>query len=86
MQCPRCQQENPAQSNFCLNCGTRLGPACQACGGELPAGSSFCNKCGTPVKPAAPAASKFGSPEAYTPKHLAEKIPPRPPWRASASR
>jgi len=26
------------------------------------------------VKPAAPGASKFGSPEVYTPKHLAERI------------
>jgi hypothetical protein len=31
-------------------------------------------ECGTPVKADAPGASKFGSPEAYTPKHLAEKI------------
>jgi zinc ribbon protein len=25
MKCPRCQYENPPESNFCLGCGTRLG-------------------------------------------------------------
>ena len=24
MQCPRCQQENPREANFCLNCATPL--------------------------------------------------------------
>src|SRR5262245_40002916 len=24
MQCPRCQQENPPQANFCLECGAPL--------------------------------------------------------------
>src|SRR5262245_19469198 len=77
MQCPRCQQENPSGSNFCLACGTRLALTCASCGTELPIGSRFCNKCGTPLAEATPngtAHSVFSSPESYTPKHLAEKI------------
>ena len=74
MKCPRCQQENPPGSAFCLECGGRPAPACASCGAELPAGSKFCNKCGTPVAKEAPTQPRFASPEAYTPKHLAEKI------------
>jgi len=39
-------------------------------------GSRFCNKCGTLLggTPGPSAAPRFGSPNAYTPKHLAEKI------------
>ncbi len=74
MKCPRCQHENPAESNFCLGCGTRLGATCGACGNDLPAGSRFCNKCGTPVSGASAGPALFASPASYTPKHLAEKI------------
>jgi class 3 adenylate cyclase/tetratricopeptide (TPR) repeat protein len=73
MKCPRCQRENPAQSNYCLGCGARLAVACASCGADLPAESRFCNKCGTPVK-TEELQSRFKSPESYTPKHLAEKI------------
>jgi len=74
MQCARCHHENPPGSNFCLGCGARLGLICPSCGSELPAESRFCNKCGATVQGRAPADSRFTSPEAYTPKHLAEKI------------
>src|SRR5215471_11510544 len=74
MKCPRCQQENPTGSNFCLGCGARFGSSCSSCGNELPPGSRFCNKCGTPVALESPGQSRFSSPESYTPKHLAEKI------------
>jgi class 3 adenylate cyclase/tetratricopeptide (TPR) repeat protein len=74
MQCARCQHENPSESNFCLGCGSRLGLQCSACGNELPPGSRFCNKCGHAVSAQAESAQRFASPEAYTPKHLAEKI------------
>jgi class 3 adenylate cyclase/tetratricopeptide (TPR) repeat protein len=74
MKCPRCQNENPPGSSFCLECGARLALACASCGAELPAGSKFCNKCGTPVATEAPTQPRFASPESYTPKHLAEKI------------
>ncbi len=72
MKCPRCQYENPAGSNFCLGCGTRLGATCGACGNDLPAGSRFCNKCGTPVSDEGE--TRLTSPQSYTPKHLAEQI------------
>jgi class 3 adenylate cyclase/tetratricopeptide (TPR) repeat protein len=74
MKCPRCQHESPPESNFCLGCGARLGLTCASCGTPLPAGSRFCNRCGTPVTAEAGVAARFTSPEAYTPKHLAEKI------------
>src|SRR3989449_5648021 len=73
VKCSRCEHENPPQSNYCLGCGARLAAMCASCGADLPAESRFCNKCGTAVKAGAPA-PKFASPEAYTPKHLAEKI------------
>ena len=74
MQCLQCQQDNPPQAKFCLECGTRLVLTCAQCGTELPAGAKFCLECGQPVgaRPIAP--SRFTAPETYTPKHLAEKI------------
>jgi len=74
MKCPRCQRDNPPQSSFCLECGEHLTLTCGSCGAALPSGSRFCNYCGTPVQPAADSRPRFASPEAYTPKHLAEKI------------
>src|SRR5215510_5709320 len=71
MQCPRCQQENPPQAKFCLECATSLAPRCTNCGTPLPAGAKFCFECATPVS--APG-SRLASPEVYTPKHLAERI------------
>src|SRR6266536_1664708 len=73
MTCPRCQQENPAEAHFCMKCGARLTLACAKCNTELPAGAGFCFACGQPVT-AAPGGQRFTSPEAYTPRHLAEKI------------
>ena len=74
MQCARCQQDNPPQAKFCLECGLRLVLMCAQCDTELPAGAKFCLECGQPVgaRPAMP--SRFAVPEAYTPRHLAEKI------------
>ena len=74
MKCPRCQDENPPGSNFCLGCGTRLGATCGACGNDLPVGARFCNKCGTPVSGEPAGQARFASPDSYTPKHLAERI------------
>src|SRR6266853_1965046 len=74
MQCPQCQQENPPQAEFCLECGTRLVLMCAQCDTGLPPGAKFYLECGQPVgaRPAMP--SLFAVPEAYTPSHLAEKI------------
>src|SRR3989449_205407 len=73
MKCPRCQQENPPPAKFCLECATPLALRCANCGTQLPAGAKFCFECATPVS-ATGSAPRFPSPEAYTPKHLAEKI------------
>jgi ribosomal protein L40E len=70
MQCPRCQQENPPQAKFCLECGARLAVACGKCRAELPATAKFCLECGEPINQQ----SQTRAPESYTPKHLAEKI------------
>jgi class 3 adenylate cyclase/tetratricopeptide (TPR) repeat protein len=73
MKCPRCQQDNPPQAKFCLECATALGLLCANCGTQLPAGAKFCFECATAVSaPGSP--PRLVSPEAYTPKHLAERI------------
>jgi Double zinc ribbon len=72
MQCPRCQHENPAGQKFCGECG-RLAAVCPPCGTSNAPGQKFCGECGASLGQEA-AAGKFASPEAYTPKHLAEKI------------
>jgi class 3 adenylate cyclase/tetratricopeptide (TPR) repeat protein len=74
VQCPQCQHENPPQAKFCLECGTRLALTCAQCGTELPAGAKFCLECGQPVSGQSAGQSRFTSPAAYTPKHLADKI------------
>src|SRR6187397_354240 len=73
MNCPRCQHDNPAGVKFCGECGARLESACAACGAANPPGNKFCGQCGAALVSAV-ASTKFASPEAYTPKHLAEKI------------
>ncbi len=73
MTCPRCQQENPAEAHFCMKCGTGLTLPCAKCNTELPTGAGFCFACGQPVA-AARGRQRFTSPDAYTPRHLAEKI------------
>ena len=75
MQCPACRHENPAQAKFCLECGARLVVSCSNCRAELPPFAKFCLECGERVAPSGAAmVSPSASPEAYTPKHLAERI------------
>src|SRR5829696_4263302 len=79
MQCPQCEYENPEQAKFCLECGTRFALTCLQCSTELPSSAKFCLECGhpagtRPTVPAKEAASRFASPEIYTPQHLAERI------------
>jgi class 3 adenylate cyclase/tetratricopeptide (TPR) repeat protein len=47
---------------------------CPSCRHANAVGSLFCNACGQPLEAFGPAPPRFGSPLAYTPKHLAEKI------------
>jgi tetratricopeptide (TPR) repeat protein len=74
MQCPQCQQQNPPQAKFCLECGVRLVLLCAQCGTALPAGAKICLECGQPVDAPPTTPSRFTAPDAYTPTHLAEKI------------
>src|SRR3989441_9543395 len=86
MECPQCRHANPPNTKFCGECGTRLQSSCPACQAANPPTNKFCNECGQPLTEAPPAPAKatvdasaasptrFASPDAYTPKHLAEKI------------
>jgi class 3 adenylate cyclase/tetratricopeptide (TPR) repeat protein len=83
MQCPQCQFENREGVRFCEECGAKLDLLCPACGATIPPERKFCGECGAPLtvaaSPAAPPvapepASRFTSPQAYTPQHLAERI------------
>ena len=67
MKCARCEQENPPQAKFCLECANPLALQCANCGTQLPAGAKFCFECTTPVGTSVTTA-RFASPEAYTPK------------------
>jgi class 3 adenylate cyclase/tetratricopeptide (TPR) repeat protein len=72
MKCPRCQHENPTGQKFCGDCGARLAGSCPACGAANPPGQKFCGECGAALSPSGPRQSV--TPDAYTPRHLAEKI------------
>jgi class 3 adenylate cyclase/tetratricopeptide (TPR) repeat protein len=75
MRCSRCQAENREGRRFCGECGAPLAAVCPSCGFSNEAGEKFCGGCGALLRPSpAVAQPKFGSPESYTPKHLAEKI------------
>ena len=73
MQCPRCQHENPAGQKFCGGCGTRLASVCLSCSASNPPGQKFCGECGTALGQA-DGPGKYGTPQSYTPRHLADKI------------
>jgi class 3 adenylate cyclase len=78
MKCSNCGHQNRTGAKFCEDCGARLGSACVNCGAEISPTAKFCSECGRPAGPAAPSTSfsspHFDAPQAYTPKHLAEKI------------
>jgi hypothetical protein len=68
--------QNSADAVFCENCGFWLEVPCTSCGGANHLRAKFCKKCGqrVPEPEAAVVTQKFGSVDAYTPKHLSEKI------------
>jgi class 3 adenylate cyclase/tetratricopeptide (TPR) repeat protein len=75
VQCRQCQFENRESVRFCEECGAKLEQVCPACGAAVPPGRKFCGECGErlPANAAAPKPAAR-APEAYTPKHLAERI------------
>src|ERR1700730_666156 len=72
MKCPRGQHGNPTGMKFCGECAAPLASTCSSCGAANPPESKFCGQCATPLRTTATA--NFAAPDAYTPKHLAEKI------------
>jgi len=74
MQCPQCRHENPDGVKFCGACGTRCASPCPSCGTGNPPANQFCHQCGQALAPPSTLATRFASPQSYTPKHLAEKI------------
>jgi class 3 adenylate cyclase len=75
MKCPRYQHENRPGAKFCEECAAPLARACVNCGAQLSATAKFCSECAHPASPAAaPTPQRFGGPETYTPRHLAERI------------
>ena len=76
MQCLQCQHQAPLDAEFCPECGAKIELICFHCGTSNAISYRFCKRCGSRLdagKSTAPA-TKFSSPEAYTPKYLAEKI------------
>src|SRR5215471_2181178 len=75
MQCPRCRAENREGRRFCGECGLSFASTCLSCGFLNEGSEKFCGGCGRSLNSAAASTGpKFTSPDAYTPKHLAEKI------------
>ena len=72
MRCPRCDREYVEGTKFCGECGTALTGQCFSCGAANPPTNKFCSECGRSLAGTA-ARQNFGSPDTYTPKHLAEK-------------
>jgi class 3 adenylate cyclase/tetratricopeptide (TPR) repeat protein len=75
MKCPKCQAENREGISFCEECGNRLEVVCPNCSARIPPGKKFCGECGHNLTKHAEAPRiDTIQPEAYTPKHLADKI------------
>jgi class 3 adenylate cyclase/tetratricopeptide (TPR) repeat protein len=78
MKCAKCGHDNRAGAKFCEECAAPLARACANCGAQLSPTAKFCSECAHPagqagVGTASPAA-RFDAPNAYTPRHLAERI------------
>jgi class 3 adenylate cyclase/tetratricopeptide (TPR) repeat protein len=65
--CPACQTANPPTNKFCSECGQRLV-------GDAPTPVPATPPAPAPAVAPVPTPGRFASPEAYTPRHLAEKI------------
>jgi len=75
MKCLRCEHENRPGAKFCEECAAPLVGRCGKCGAELSASAKYCSECAHPTAvTAAPGGLRSSSPDAYTPKHLAERI------------
>jgi class 3 adenylate cyclase/tetratricopeptide (TPR) repeat protein len=73
MKCPGCGNENAVEARFCEQCGSLLTRVCAHCGICASPTARFCSQCGRSLATAV-GQSRFVSPKAYTPLHLANKI------------
>ena len=74
MQCPRCHAHNRSGRRFCGECGRSLALTCPSCSFPNEGDEKFCGGCGAPLTPTVATAAPSQAPDAYTPKHLAERI------------
>ncbi len=77
MGCPACGAGNPVAAKFCQECGSPQPRHCSACGHDVGATARFCPECGERLGDATTrrqAPAEPAVPQAYTPRHLAEKI------------
>ncbi len=74
MLCLRCRTENREGRRFCSKCGAALAAVCSSCGFTNEPGDEFCGGCGGRLGTPQRIEAKLTSPDAYTPRHLAEKI------------
>jgi class 3 adenylate cyclase/pimeloyl-ACP methyl ester carboxylesterase len=77
LQCPNCRIENRVDARFCRECGAKLEGLCPACSVSVDPDQKFCHACGhrlIETAVAAPGTARALAPEAYTPRHLAERI------------
>ena len=71
--CSQCQHENPQGARFCEECAAPLARTCPGCATSVSATAKFCHACAHPLGSGA-TQSRFASPQACIPPHLAEKI------------
>src|SRR5262249_13700217 len=74
MHCPRCHHENPPEARFCEACAAPFGRTCSNCGAQERDSVKFLLASAYPVVSSSDTYRRFGSPDSYTPKHLAERI------------
>lgn len=76
MQCLQCQRENPGDARFCTGCRSSLDLICPACRTSNAPDSRSCKTCGNLVSTLATlqAGLRAATPQAYTPKRLADRI------------
>ena len=74
MLCPRCQTKNREGRRFCSKRAAPLAIVCAACGFTNDPGDTFCGGCAQSLGAVSTSAPKYPSSDAYTAKHLAERI------------
>src|SRR5215472_14521387 len=71
MRCSKCGSDNPADKNFCADCGARLANHCPKCRAENPPSKRFCGDCGAPPRETAGEVFLIARPELRTAAALA---------------